>query len=97
MALQTITAEHRDLRQISVYMPSYLTFTEVHADIRETLGEEVSKLWSDLDSLLVQFWELRSIRPKVGYAGLVEEGLNPEYCIKCLLPEITRRGVVDPV
>ena len=97
MALQTITAEHRDLQQISIHLPSYLTFANIGADIRKMLGEVVSQLWFDLDHLLVQFWELRSIRPKVGRAGPVEEGQNIEYCLECLLPEITRRGIVDPV
>ena len=97
MALQTITPEHRDLRQISIYMPYYLTFSNIGTDIRQSIGEVVSSQWSDLDRLLVQFWQLRSIRPKLGSVGLAEKGQNTEYCIECLLPEISKRGIVDPI
>jgi len=95
IALQTITPQHRGLRQISIYVPFNLTFFNVGDDIRQSLGEGISRLWSDLDHLLVQFWELRSIRPKVGCARL-EKGQNTEYCVGCLLPEVTKRGIADP-
>jgi len=47
-----------------------------------TLYEE----WQELDDLLVQLWTSRSIRPKVMCRG---------SCL-ILLPELTRRGLVDP-
>ena len=96
-ALQTITPEHRDLRQISIYLPFQLTFYKIDANIKRSFGEAASRSWSSLDHLLVQFWELRSIRPRVGCATQGEKGQNTEYCIRCLLPETTKRGIVDPV
>jgi len=97
MALETITPEHQELRQISIYVPYHLTLYNVGADIRQSLGEKISRRWSDLDRLLVQFWESRSIRPRVGCVRVGEEGQNTEHLIGCLLPETTKRGIVDPV
>ena len=94
--LQTITPEHRDLRQISVYVPHHLTLFRVGANVRQYLGEASCGWWSNLDHLLVQFWEVRSIRPKVGRTS-PEKRKNMEFFIGCLLPEITKRGIVDPV
>jgi len=96
MALQSVAPEHRDLRRISIYLPYDLTLVNDDTDIRRSLGETVSGWWSDLDRLLVEFWESRSIRPRVGCTRWGEGGQDTEYCIRCLLPEITKRGIVDP-
>ena len=96
-ALQTITPEHRELRQISIYVPHHLTRYNVGADIRQSLGETTFGRWADLDRLLVQFWESCSIRPRVGCVKLGEKGKNIGYSVGRLLPEITKRGIVEPV
>ena len=93
MALQTITPEHRDLQRISIHMPYYLTLLGV--GVGKFLGEATCREWSDLDRLLVQFWESRSIRPRVGCVRLGQKQQSTEYCIGCLLPEITKRGIFD--
>jgi len=49
----------------------------------------------DLDRLLVEFWESRSIRPRLGCLRLEEERERVEYCIRCLFPETMERGIVD--
>jgi len=97
MALQTITPNHGDLQQIFIYLPSHLTFFNLGAPIRQSLGDIVSRGWSDLDNLLTQFWESRSIRPRVGCMRQGKKGQNTEYSMRCLLPEIMKRGIVDPV
>lgn len=62
-------------------------------------GEQARPLWLDLDPLLVQFWESRSIRTKIVHPPHdpddEEEGVDnwPEY----LLPESMRRGIIDLV
>jgi len=94
-ALETITPKHRDFRHIKIFVPSDLTGFDVGDDIRQYIGETVSKEWLDLDRLLVQFWESRSIRPKVGCGLRGEKDQNTVYCIGCLLPEITERGIID--
>ena len=97
MALQTVTPLHRDLRQISIYLPYYLlTFLDNVGD-RRTVGEAISSQWYDLDRFLVQIWKLHSIRPKVGYAGSAEDVQNMEFYAEYLFPEMTRRGIVDPM
>ena len=95
IALQTIAPQHQDLRTISIHLPSHLAAFDVDSNIKKTLGEVTSGRWSDLDYLLVQFWESRSIRPRVGC--LRGRKQNIDYCIGCLLPEVTKRGIVDPI
>ena len=95
MALQNITPEHRDLRQISIRIPYHLP--SFGAGIGEIIGELACREWLELDHLLVQFWESRSIRPKVGCVRLGKNPQRTEYSIGCLLPEITKRGIVDPI
>jgi hypothetical protein len=90
MALQTITPKHRDLRQITICLPHSFTFAVDLGNVREAIGEEDFEQWLDLDRLLVELWELRSIRPKVlaqGMSGLVG----------CLFPEITKGGIIGLV
>ena len=62
----------------------------------ETIGEEFHQEWRHLDHLLVQFWTSHSIRPRVMYvAWKGKKGLRD--CLPSLLPELTRRGLVDLV
>jgi hypothetical protein len=94
MALQTLTPKHRDVRHITIRVPYNLTVAGTDADIRRAVGETGYGQWLDLDHSLVQFWEARSICPKVvcttGTRG--EQGTRDFF--GCLLPEITRRRIV---
>ena len=94
-ALQTITTEHRNLRSISIYAPFRFTQINPDANVRETIGGEIFDQWLDLDRLLVQFWESRSIRPNVVCTKVERGNKNTRYCIGCVLPEVTKRGVID--
>jgi len=53
--------------------------------------------WMDLDRLLVQFWESHLTDPKV--IRMAWEGRKPDVrgYVECLLPELTKRGVIDLV
>jgi hypothetical protein len=83
MALQTV--QSKNLQQITIH--PYGTFTNLN---EETICQE----WWDLDRLLVQFWTSRSIRPEFRYeAG--KEGKDFKTFAPSLLPELTRRGLVD--
>jgi hypothetical protein len=100
MALRTITPNHRDLRQISLTTPYTLIGSNYDHDdptkFRDRVGETVCGEWSELDHLLARLWESHSIRPKVRYslpAWIDEEGARG--CMESLLPEVSRRGVVD--
>jgi hypothetical protein len=80
-ALRT-TSKHRDLQRISIDAPHKFNFGGSYATIK--------RQWLDFDHLLAQFWESRSIRPKVIFSKQ-DIGDN----IKRYLPEITRRGIID--
>ena len=64
MALQTITPEHRDFRQITIKVAYYLTL-KIGPNSKPDIGEVNCGQWLDLDRLLVQLRESRSIRLKV--------------------------------
>ena len=59
-------------------------------------GEAVHQEWLDLDHVLVQFWNSHSVRPEITYgAGGRVDDLRAFAPI--LLPELTRRGLVNLV
>jgi len=93
-ALQTITPEHRDLRQITFKVPNSLTFN-VSTDDGEIIEEVIHGQWLDLDRLLIQFLESSSVRPRV--MRVVSKGGSGDTKdhIGCLLPGLTKKGVID--
>ena len=96
MALQTITPEHRDFRHISIFVPYHsLHCVYPRAQVERAVQETIYQQWLDLDGLLVQFWESRSIRPRVTCEMPAWEGQGVRDSIKRLLPEVTRRGIMD--
>jgi len=66
-----------------------------YGDIREATGEEACERWSELDRLLVQSWESRSIRPRFIQTNSVQEMQRVEVYLGSLLPEVTKRGIID--
>ena len=95
VTLQTITSKNRALRQISIHAPHYPHLFKVGINVRKTVGEAACGRWSDLDRLLIQFWESRSLRPRVICAPPREETRDTSHWIECLMPETTGRGIVD--
>jgi len=82
-ALQTVKS--KSIQFIGIYPP--ITLPE---------REDVHREWQDLDNLLVQFWISHSIRPRVQYTvGGGKKDLRGRF--PSLLPELTRRGLVDLV
>ena len=99
MALQTVTPKHRDLRQISVTIYTWAPVSVVAGDVRLFIGETKCGQWSELDLTLVQFWESHSICSKVICTGPEGEG-RPDQMrswMTYLLPEMTKRGIIDLV
>ena len=96
-ALQTITAEHWDLREISIRMcyPIVHKFSGagIDADVREAVGEAGYGEWLELDRLLIQLWESRPSRLMIVFTEERDMGSSTG----CLLPEITKRGIIDLV
>jgi len=62
----------------------------------EEIEEAVYREWQDLDRLLVQFWASHLIRPRVTYV-VGKGGKDLRDHVPSLLPELTRRGLVDLV
>ena len=83
-ALQTI--ESKKLQQITIYP----------LRINNVITETIFREWEDLDRLLVQFASLQSIRTRVLY-DLVDGRGDVRDRVLILLPELTRRGLADPV
>ena len=86
MALQTV--DSKNLRWITV-RPDADTFVR-------TIKEPVRHQWQDLDQLLVRFWTSHSIRPIITYGAGARRKDMRDYA-SSLLPELSRRGLVDLV
>ena len=90
IALQTITSKHRVLQQITIHIPFHFSLARTAAELGGPTEMKFEQ-WLELDRLLVQFWESRSIRPRLiptTKRGAVDQ-------IGHLLPEITNRGIAD--
>jgi len=85
VALQTV--ESQNLQSITICPDR---------NVPEMVGEATRREWRDLDRLLVRFWASHSIRPQVMYvAGRRGQDLGSNA--PSLLPELTRRGLIDLV
>ena len=96
-ALRTITTKHQEFRRISIHVYLGYAFNgTTSANVRRTIGEQKFGQWSELDHVLAKLWESHSIRPGILYYLPPSEGTQAmTECIGCLLPEITRRGIID--
>ena len=66
--LKSVTPEH--LRQILINVPSDFSPGSASVNTRRVIGETTYEQWSDLDRLLVRFWESHLIRPKMRHSGV---------------------------
>ena len=98
IALRTITPKHQDLRKISILPANYATMVMYGAGVMQIVEEEgFIGQWLELDRLLVQVWESRSISLEVLYKVMPRDGESMRNLMKGLLPEATGRGMVDLV
>ena len=97
MALQTV--QSKNLQWITISPCATITDlprirNHPPLTIANMVGETVRQERQDLDRLLVQFWTSHSIHPRITYeAGSVGSELGA--LLPSLLPELTRRGLVD--
>jgi len=91
--LRVIMRKHRGLRRISVDVPYHLAQLHLSEDLRRVIEEEVLEQWLDLDHALVRLWDLLSIHTDVVLTRGRVEGVLGDF-VGCLLPEMTRRGMV---
>ena len=92
-AIQTTTPKHQELRKISICDPYSLTLFDV-GTMKESA---VHREWLNLDRLLVQLSESRSTPPRVictTWLGHMESMIG---FADCLLPELTRKGLLTYV
>ena len=95
--LQTVTHDHRELKQITLTLLSEQGLGD-NQDIRRGVGETIYREWLELDLLLVQLNELHLIRVKILYNAHIGPGGSRERRrMTILLPEVVARGVVDLV
>ena len=87
IALTLQTVKSKKLQRIHVCQATALP---------EDIGEVICREWQDLDRTLVQFWISHSIRPRVTYV-VGKGGKDLRDHVPNLLPELTRRGLVDLV
>jgi len=83
MALETVKSEY--LRNITI-----------NPTTSGTIEGGVYQEWEELDQLLIQFWITHSVRPRLEYR-VGKRGKYLRDCAPSLLPELTRRGLVDLV
>ena len=91
-ALRTITPEHQDLLQISIFADTVRRF--VGPDIELGVEAHIYERWSDLDHLLIQLLESGSILPRVVVSSAPEEVEKMADSIAWLLPEVAERGFI---
>ena len=84
-ALQTV--QPKNLQQVTIH-PSTLP--------RGNPGEIDHRDWEDLDRLLVEFWTSHSVRSQLVYSPN-SGGRDTRDRVPTLLPELTKRGLVDLV
>jgi len=91
-SVQWITTTLRSVESKNLQFIRINSFDNIREPVMEPFGQE----WQDLDRLLVQFWASHSVRPRVEY--IVEEGgKDLGGRAPSLLPELTRRGLIDLV
>ena len=94
-ALRTVTPQHQDLRQISIFVDHYSTLANIGADVERITRERIREQWSRLDHLLAQLWESHSIRPKILYKAFPGKEKIIRDWMGYLLPGIIGRGILD--
>ena len=93
-ALQTITRNHVDFRSIDIRVSYIRALAGDDANPRQVVEEQVRDRWSELDRLLVQFRDSRSICLGLSYRAPTGQKEKMEECMRFLLPEVTREGSI---
>ena len=103
MTLETIAPKHRDFQQVTIHIPSFVSYVSAES---LTMAEEEwienaspGVRWSDLDRVLIKLWESHMTRVKVIYPEpwISHVGREMKDWAVYLLPESTKRGITDLV
>ena len=95
MTLKTVTPRHIDLQEITISSSTLSRFVRRLPNIRRYAGHRLRQ-WMELDTVLVQLWESHPVHVKIAYCSGVDWEQVPEL-IEELMPETTRRGIVETV
>ena len=95
LMFKTLTSEHKDLRWISIYM-GFRGQVDIH-QLQQRDQAEISRRWRDLDHTLVQLWESNKTATRIIYITAGDGKTRAREYAEQLLPEITRRGIVELV
>ena len=95
MTLGTIAPEHRDLQRISIYVSRTRNYWYDGTIIQHVRAANLPLRWLDLDHLLVQLWELHSVRSKVVCARTKGGSRGVKDWAEFLVPELMKRGILD--
>lgn len=93
--LNTITAEHRNLREILLHGADLFKCIVSLVNARRVVGDELFQQWMDFDRSLIRLWESHAVRIRITYPS----GRREELCefMGDLLPETMKRGLVELV
>lgn len=97
MMLETITSNHRDLRQITIHIPYNSDYNSDPNLIKEVEAAKPGTRWSDLDRLLVQLLEFHSIVSKIVCLRTEDGTMRVGDRTNHLLPRAVERGAVEIV
>ena len=97
-ALRTITPDHRCFQKISIDMIRLYSLWDLDfVDSPMNLRDEATRtVWLEFDFLVVQLWESHGSRVDAQCNSL--STLDREkvgICVEFLLPEATKKGIVD--
>jgi len=90
LPLKTLTSKHRDLRQISIYIPVNIPMTFTR------MNDEIRRQWMQLDHILVRSCESNGtlIRAICYMEGGIE---GARKRVEALLPKVTKGGIFELV
>ena len=99
MALQTITRNHKNLRQVSIMASKVLgrlRYGSINpANVKRWVGKTTYRAWLELDRILTQLWESHTTCPKIMYdLSHPVPVVVTRSCMGVLLPELVKRGLV---
>ena len=86
-----------DLQRITIHVRYHSVFIAKPTHYKQTTREKIHREWVDLDRLLIQFWESRTVRPRI-ICQVGEKQKKPMWeRIGDLLPGVTERGITELV
>ena len=97
MTLRTITPEHKNLQQISIYIPRIRHYWGGRTVAGDSDAENYPLRWSDLGRLLVELWKSHSVHSTVVFPRTEHGSATAADWARLFMPRLVERGIFDPV